>query len=125
MKKIILLITACIALLSYSCSQTPKQAKITFEKDTLNFEVKKGQIFTTSFKFRNIGSDTLKIKNVEVGCGCTIADFPKSIAPNSSSEIKIKFDSKEKKDKQILQAIVVESNTKPILHILYLKATIL
>lgn len=120
----VIIFVATIVFLN-SCGLETKQANIVFEQDTITFKIKKGEIFTTSFKFKNAGSDSLKIKNVETGCGCTIIDFPKSIAPSSSSEIKIQFDSREKKENQVLQAIVVESNTKPMLHILYLKAIIL
>jgi hypothetical protein len=126
MKKLILhLIISIVFFFYYSCNTSPKQAKITFVQDTIVFSLAKGALLDTSFKFKNEGNDTLKIKNVEVDCGCTIVDYPKSVAPNSSAEIKVQFDSKEKKDNHVLQAILVESNSQPMLHILYLKATIL
>ncbi len=126
MKKLILHLIISMVVLAYcSCNTSPKQAKIAFEQDTIAISLAKGALLDTSFKFKNEGNDTLKIKNVEVDCGCTIVDYPKFIAPDSSAVIKVKFDSREKKNNAVLQAILVESNSQPMLHILYLKATIL
>jgi hypothetical protein len=58
--------------------------------------VKQGSIVKIEYEFQNSGTDTLHISNVEVTCGCTVADFPHyPIKPGDSGIILITFNTKE------------------------------
>jgi len=45
---------------------------------------------TRNITVKNEGKKKLKIEAVQPGCGCTTVDFPKTIAPGKSGEIKVK-----------------------------------
>ena len=63
--------------------------------------VKQGAIIKIEYEFVNSGVDTLHISNIEVACGCTVADFPHyPIKPGDSGTILITFNTKEKFDRQ-------------------------
>ena len=48
---------------------------------------------TARFDLKNISSDTLLIKDVQAGCHCTIAEFPKDpIAPGQTATLKATYD---------------------------------
>lgn len=50
-----------------------------------------------TFKLMNRGTGDLRITDFEVGCGCTMVDFPRTpIPPGKSIDIKAVFDSKDK-----------------------------
>ncbi|MEL6255348.1 MAG: DUF1573 domain-containing protein [Bacteroidota bacterium] len=50
-----------------------------------------------TFKLMNRGTGDLRITDFEVGCGCTMVDFPRTpISPGKSIDIKAVFDSKDK-----------------------------
>lgn len=117
---------AFFTLLLVACEANSKKAKISFSKDTISFSVPKGKLFHATFDFKNEGNDSLLFRNVDTGCECAVTVFPKHlIAPNSSSKILVTFDSQFKDiNSNTLQAIVVESNTEPMLNILYLKGYI-
>ena len=43
------------------------------------------------FKFKNVGTDTLKITQVKTSCGCTAAESSKIIAPQQDGQIQVTF----------------------------------
>lgn len=63
--------------------------------------VKQGTIVKIEYDFQNTGTEPLIISNIEVSCGCTVADFPHyPIKPGESSIVLITFNTKEKYDRQ-------------------------
>ena len=63
--------------------------------------VKQGTIVKIEYDFTNSGTDTLHISNIEVTCGCTIADFPHyPIKHGAGGTILLTFNTKEKYDRQ-------------------------
>ena len=69
--------------------------KIVFEQPTYDFgKVSKGEKVSHTFKFKNKGEAKLKIKDVEVSCGCTVPEYKKTvIPPGETGRIKVTFDS--------------------------------
>lgn len=70
-------------------------AKIEFENPNHDFgEIKEGEVVSTVFKFKNVGSMPLNIVSVDVTCGCTVAEKPeKPIGAGKTGEIKVEFNS--------------------------------
>lgn len=70
-------------------------AKIEFENPNHDFgEIKEGEIVSTVFKFKNVGSMPLNIASVDVTCGCTVAEKPeRPIGAGKTGEIKVEFNS--------------------------------
>lgn len=93
---------------------TNNVAKIQFDNNFYDFgKIKEGKIATHVYKFTNVGSVPLLIKNCVSSCGCTVPTFKKEpIAPGESSEIEVRFDSKGKSGR-IQKIITVYSNTLP------------
>lgn len=76
--------------------------------------MKQGTIVKIEYYFENSGTDTLHFSNIEVTCGCTVADFPHyPIKPGDSGIILITFNTKEKYDRQdrTVQVISNASNS--------------
>jgi hypothetical protein len=93
-----------------------KNAIIKFDTLIHNFgKIKEeGGKVTTTFEYKNTGTDTLKLFNVKPGCGCTTADWTKDpILPGQKSYIKTEFDPKGRPG-VFAKAITVTSNaTEP------------
>ena len=92
-----------IFFFSFLSAQEKKQGaflKIRDPKCNFGF-VRQGKIVKIEYEFVNSGTDTLHISNIEVTCGCTVADFPHyPIKPGDSGTILITFNTKEKFDRQ-------------------------
>lgn len=70
------------------------QPKIEFDKIIHDFGViEEGKVYETTFKFKNVGNDTLEIKDLQTSCGCTAA-IPKKrkLQAGESSEIRVEMD---------------------------------
>ena len=90
-------------------------AYIKFKDTKYNFGfVKQGKIVKIEYYFVNTGNAPLLISNIEVTCGCTIAEFPHyPIKHNESAMILLTFNTKEKYDRQdrTVQVISNASNS--------------
>ncbi len=77
-----------------------KKPVIQFEEETYNFgQIRQGEKITHIYKFKNIGQQTLVIKDIEIPCDCTeVVASKKKILPNELGEIMVSFDSTEKRD---------------------------
>ena len=63
--------------------------------------VTQGKVVEIEYTFENTGKNPLTISDIEVTCGCTVADFPHyPIRQGDSGMIMITFNTKEKYDKQ-------------------------
>lgn len=87
-------------------------AAITFSKTEHDFGViKEGDIVETTFNFKNTGKSELIITNAIGSCGCTVPEWPKEpIAAGESGQIKVKFNSQGKPNKQS-KTITLTTNT--------------
>lgn len=87
-------------------------AAITFSKTEHDFGViNEGDIVETTFNFKNTGKSELIITNAVGSCGCTVPEWPKEpIAAGESGQIKVKFNSQGKPNKQS-KTITLTTNT--------------
>jgi Protein of unknown function (DUF1573) len=114
-----------LTALLFSCnskSETAKDlAEIKFYSDTVHFgRIKKGEIIKAAFQYQNIGKSNLKIINISPDCGCTRTDVAsKTIQSGNNGKIIFSYDSK-KDSGMILKTIVLETNSTPKLHTLFI-----
>lgn len=92
---------------------TYAQAKIKFTETKKDLgKVKKGDIVSADYEFKNEGDEPLLITDTKFDCSCTSVDFPKQpIAPGQSSKLTVKFDTKSAYDRQD-RKIEIISNAK-------------
>ena len=65
---------------------------------------------TTSFRFTNTGTATLKIERIESSCGCTVPALEKlEYAPGESGEVTVEFDPRRREGPQN-RAVTIVSN---------------
>ncbi|MHC1737554.1 MAG: DUF1573 domain-containing protein [Ignavibacteriaceae bacterium] len=85
--------------------------KIKFESTQHDFgKIKEGKISQYTFKFTNLGKETLVVSNVQTSCGCTAAVVQgKELKPAESGSIQIEFDSTGRLGRNS-KTIVVMSN---------------
>lgn len=97
-----------------------------FSEMEYNFgTITEGEKVTHVFKFTNTGKEPLVISNAKGSCGCTVPQWPKDpIAPGKTGEIKVQFNSKNKKGKQT-KTITITANTDPVNTLLRIKAEVL
>jgi hypothetical protein len=75
--------------------------------------VQEGEVVEHSFRFRNDGEYPLILSNITSSCGCTTPEWPKEpIASNATSNIKVRFDTRNKPGPQV-KTITVYANTEP------------
>ena len=100
-------------------------AKISFDKTEHDFgTIKEGDIVETVFLFTNTGKSELIISSAKGSCGCTVPEWPKEpILPGEKGEIKVKFNSDRKPNKQQKQVTLV-TNTDGGKEILVIKAQV-
>ena len=74
---------------------TSKHPKITFVSTNYDFgKIRKGEKVSTSFYFKNTGSQPLVLLQVQTSCGCTATSWSREpILPNQTGEIAVTFDS--------------------------------
>jgi hypothetical protein len=102
-----------LMFLTGSALNTNAQAKIKFTETKKDLgKVKKGDIVSAEYEFKNEGDQPLIITNYEVECSCTTVDFPKQpIAPGQTAKLTVKFDTKSAYDRQDRKVVIV-SNSK-------------
>lgn len=87
-------------------------AAITFDKSEHDFgTIDEGDVVETTFSFKNTGKSVLVITKAVGSCGCTVPEWPKQpIAVGETGEIKVKFNSSGKPNKQN-KTITLTTNT--------------
>ncbi|TYP98298.1 uncharacterized protein DUF1573 [Tenacibaculum adriaticum] len=85
---------------------------ISFDREEHDFgTVNEGDIVETSFMVTNTGKSNLVITNAKATCGCTVPTWPKEpVAPGESAEIKVKFNTSGKRNKQS-KTVTLYTNT--------------
>lgn len=119
-----LLVTIIIAVLT-SCNHRDATPRIRFSRDTFYFgTIHKGDSVNAVFHFSNTGSAPLVIKKLGPGCGCTNAYVNKDqLAPADTGVLYSTYHSRDDSG-MVLKTIVVESNTSPVLHTLFIKGNV-
>ncbi|GIV43468.1 MAG: hypothetical protein KatS3mg035_0591 [Bacteroidia bacterium] len=102
-----------------------KLTKIEFEKDYHDFGIiKEGEKVSHVFKFKNVGTEPLIIKNVKPACGCTTPDWTKDpVPPGGEGKIEVSFDSQGRTGIQN-KSVEVFANTDPEVHTLKFKGEV-
>jgi hypothetical protein len=94
-----------------SASKAPvKGPEITFEETRHNFGAAEPGTFNHTFKFKNTGTETLEIKNVQAGCGCTVIQtYEKKIEPGQEGGIPVALNAGTMKG-HVEKGVTVTSN---------------
>jgi len=109
-----------------------RDAKMATEVPVMSFQnteydfgiINENDIVETVFKFENTGVTDLIITNARASCGCTIPEWPKHpIKPGEKAVIKVKFNSRGKKNKQN-KTVTLSTNTKNGREFLKIKAQV-
>jgi hypothetical protein len=100
-------------------------AKFVFSEEIHNFgSLKAGEVVSFTFVFRNEGTKTLKITEVDSGCGCTEVIIPnKIIGPGEEGRIEIVYNSAGEVGNQ-LKTITITSNAEQPKKQLFIKAKV-
>lgn len=107
-----------------ACEPAPKKAVITFADTVRTIQAAQKNTLQTSYSFTNTGTTDLIIKSVHSSCGCAVTQYPKTtIIAGDTGEITISY-TPQKDSGVIEEAILIETNTLPILHTLYLRGNI-
>lgn len=126
-----------VAFLIFSChsgikkaepgksSQESGTAKFVFSEEIHNFgSLKAGEVVSFTFVFRNEGTKTLTITDVDSGCGCTEVNIPeKNIAPGQEGRIEVVYNSAGEVGRE-LKTIVLFSNAETPEKRLFIKANV-
>lgn len=132
MKIYILSFLAFIAVITSFCKSNEDKTVIggkpilLFEKDTLNFGIlHKDSIFRGEFKYKNVGTDSLKLIRVQGQCGCTEAYFSKKLLlPNHPGFVAVEYKPNPQDSGLVIKKILIENNTDTIFRTFYLKGIV-
>ncbi len=102
--------------------EVEKPSLLVFESREFDFgTIIQGEVVEHVFRFRNTADVPVRIFTAKASCGCTLAEKPEGdILPNESGEIKVKFDSSNKRYK-IKKSVRLTTNLNTKSEILYLK----
>ena len=91
-----------------------KGAKIQFTESIYDFgTVAQGTPVKHVFKFKNVGSDTLRIEQVKTSCGCTAAwESSKIIPPDKEGQIEVTFNTASQLGKASKTVYVVSNDVE-------------
>ena len=108
-----------------SLSADRKPTSISFDEMEHHFgTIDEGDKVTHIFTFKNTGSEPLILEKCKGSCGCTVPTCPKEpIMPGQSSEIKVVFNSRGKKNHQE-KRVTITANTEPIQTVLKIIADV-
>jgi hypothetical protein len=87
--------------------------------------VKQGAEAVHAFRFTNVGTQPLLIREVKPSCGCTLVDWPRQfIQPGQKGEVRVRYRASPDLAGEELRHVTVLANTEPGFTHLYLKARI-
>jgi hypothetical protein len=116
MKKYFLLMVMMIASVAVQAQSDAQGAVISFKEKSIDFgDIMQGDKVEHVFVFEKTGDTPLVISNVAVTCGCTAPSWPRQpVAPGSSAELKVVFNSAGKMGKQNSVVRVYSNASEPI-----------
>jgi len=100
-------------------------AKFVFSEEIHNFgSIKAGEIVSFTFTFRNEGTKTLTITEIDSGCGCTEVKIEnKTIGPGDEGQIEVIYNSAGEVGRQ-LKTITLFSNAETAQKQIFIKANV-
>ena len=106
-------------------SEESGTAKFVFSEEIHNFgALNSGEIVSFTFVFKNEGTKTLLITDIDSGCGCTQVNIQeKSIAPGKEGRIEVIYNSSGEVGRQ-LKTITLISNAEQAKMLLFIKANV-
>lgn len=87
-------LTLGVGAISADQAEKPAPAAVALEMIKDFGVVNKGQRVTHEFQIRNDGAAVLQITEVRPSCGCTVADFDKTVAPGETGKVKATVDTR-------------------------------
>ena len=103
----------------------PNAPVLTFAESQFDFgDIQPDSKVHHTFKFTNTGKTPLLIADATASCGCTTPSWTKQpIAPGSTGEMEVQFDSRGKQG-LINKQVSVRANTQPSITTIYIKGNI-
>jgi len=100
-------------------------AKFVFSEEIHNFgSLKAGEVVSFTFVFRNEGTKTLTINEIDSGCGCTEVKMEnKTIGPGQEGRIEVIYNSAGEVGRQ-LKTITLFSNAETAQKQLFIRANV-
>jgi len=94
-KSLLILIGIVFSTGVFAQMAATKSAVMSFETKSHDFgDVKQGEKVTYVFKYKNTGTDTLRIDNIVSSCGCTVPNnYEKVVAPGANASVTVEFNS--------------------------------
>ncbi len=118
----------CLLIILSSCNNTKqhKYPEISFTNDTVNLgQIHTGDSIVAIFHYKNSGSSNLKINDIGLSCGCTKVFYDSTeCLPTKEGIIKVTF-SAGNDTGYVIKSLVVNTNSKRKLHVLYLKGIVI
>ena len=95
-----------------SKEELEKAPNISFEDKIFDFgTINRGDVIEHVFKFTNTGKSDLIIRKTKASCGCTVVNPSKNIIkPGETAELKVKFNSAGKRNKQNKSITVITNS---------------
>lgn len=91
------LVLACAVAGGAFADDAAKGPRLTLESKQVDFGViMHGAKASVSVELENTGDEPLVLRTVKPSCGCTVADYPKTIAPGEKGTLGLTFDSNER-----------------------------
>ena len=87
-------LTLGVGAISADQAEKPAPAAVALEIVKDFGVVNKGQRVTHEFQIRNDGDAVLQITEVRPSCGCTVADFDRTVAPGATGKVKATVDTR-------------------------------
>jgi hypothetical protein len=85
-------VLSCNFAFAQDSAKVAKGPKIQFAETSFDFgTAAQNTAVKHLFKFKNVGTDTLKITQVKTSCGCTAAESSKIIAPQKDGQIEVTY----------------------------------
>ena len=116
-----ILIIYVLAALNISCKENKKEqnngiTQIEWKNKFWDFgELQEGEEVCHTFYFTNTGKQSLIIKKVETGCGCTTVTYDKApVLPGKEGKIEIAFNSRGRYGKQYKEISIFANIPKKI-----------
>ncbi len=143
MKKIMLLGTMMLGIVSFTFAQTtttasaapaatatpaannPNKSEFKFDKEVHDFgSVGEGPSAAYEFKFTNTGNEPLILTNVVASCGCTTPKWSREpVQKGKSGSILVSYDTNGRPG-PFNKAVTISSNAKTPVKVLYIKGTV-